>query len=156
MEQIKSFYALVPSLFGADKFYKIYVTQSGLYGALLAKQIYDEDSANNQLIRPAQIFGPLMRMWANRILRKRQEREKYYDGITPGTPDFTGAGRDNFIIQKNEIADVQLDEKEKNIWTTGSLISGILHIRLINHKEMKFILVGKQETEPILAAMKSH
>ena len=154
MEEIKTFYALVPSWAGADRFYKIYVTKGEVYGVLLAKQIYDEESATDQLIRPAQIFGFLARMWADRILRKRQEREKNYDAITPGTPEFMNASKHNFRISKNEIIDVQIEEKQKTFWTLDCHISGIMRIRLIDSKEMKFILVGKQDIEAILAAIK--
>jgi len=74
--------------------------------------------------------------------------------MTPGSPEFLKENHHNFKIQKNEILDAYIDEKQRTLWTGSYRISGILHIRLINMKDMKYILVGNQETKSILAAIK--
>ncbi len=138
------FYGLKPCWLSSDKFYKIYVDEKNIYGAILAKQVYDEDSAMAQLIAPSQIFAPLARMWAKRLIEKRFEKEDMYDQLDKGSPDFLWENKHNFHLPKREIIECRVHSKEKTTWTGFTPISGTLYFQTMDMKKWKFILVGEQ------------
>jgi hypothetical protein len=145
---MNAFFALQPRWLGRDQFYKIYVTAQDLRGALIGRQVYDEDSAYRQMIAAAQIFAPLMKVWANRILRRVRLREADYDSIVLSSDVFLRHNRLNFLIGRGEILDVKSDTK-KRLWTGYSQIAGTLRLQLHDHSEREWIITGNQDIDAI-------
>jgi hypothetical protein len=148
---MKAFFALEPRWLGRDRFYKIYLTDHDLRGALIGRQVYDKRSAHCQLIAPAQIFAPLMMLWADRILKKVHQREQSYDGMVLSSHDFTKENRLNFLIYRHDILGVCIDRK-KRMWTSYSN-AGTLRLETRDHSEREWIIVGDQDIDAIAASL---
>ena len=95
-----TFYGLQPRMFTPDRFYKMYALRDSVCGAFLARQIYDETSAQTQLIVPSSLFAPLAAIWAKRILRKLHEREARYVDIEPGSSAFYREDARNIVVDR--------------------------------------------------------
>jgi hypothetical protein len=145
---MNAFYALEPRWFRLDLFYKVYVTPDDLRGACIGRQVYHADSALRQLIAPAAIFAPLMRLWAARILRNVQRRELEYDAIALSPDVLLGRDRSNFVIPRADITQIEVDRKRR-FWTGNSPISGTLRLRLRNGKQREWILTPSQDIDAI-------
>src|SRR6059058_1716710 len=100
---MNAFLALEPPWLGRDRFYKIYVMHDELRGALIGRQVYDEDSALRQMIAPAQIFAPVMQLWADRIIRRVRLKEKDYDDLIFSSDIFLREDGLNFLIRRRDI-----------------------------------------------------
>ena len=149
---MNAFFALQPRWLGRDRFYKIYVTDQDLRGALIGRQVYDGDSARRQVIAPAQIFAPLMKVWADRILRRVHVREADYDSMVLSSDIFLRRDRLNFLIGRREISDVKSDRK-KRLWTGYSKIAGTLRLQLRDHSEREWIITGDQDIDAIATSL---
>lgn len=149
---MKAFYALQPKWFSGDHFYKVYIRQHDLCFALLSRQVYDEDSAERQLVRPARIIAPLMRIWAKRLIRRREENESLYDEMDLSADEFLARNRRNYRISKADIAKAEIDTKRR-LWTAGTEISGTLWLTMRDMRRKQFILVGQQDTTDILRSI---
>jgi hypothetical protein len=103
---MKAFFGLEPRWFGLDRFYKVYITDRDLRGALIGRQVFDLDSAQRQMIAPALIFAPLMKLWADQIIQRVRERERGYDGTVPSSDRFLREDRLNFLLGKGDIVEV--------------------------------------------------
>jgi hypothetical protein len=149
---MNAFFALQPSWLRRDRFYKIYVTEQNLRGALIGRQVYDEDSARRQLIAPAQIFAPLMKLWADRILRTVRQRESDYDSTVLSSDIFLRNDPLNFLITRREISEVRFDAK-KRAWTGYSKIAGTLRLRLHDNSKRVWIITGEQDIDAITTSL---
>jgi len=129
---MNAFFALEPRWLGCDRFYRIYITDRDLQGALIGRQVYDEDSAHRQMIAPAQIFAPLMKLWADRIIKRIRLRERDYDGAVLSSDIFLRQDPLNFLIARGDILDIQVDRK-KRLWTGSSKTAGTLRLLLRDH-----------------------
>ena len=145
---MNAFFALEPRWLGRDRFYKIYVTDQDIRGALIGRQVYDEESAHRQMIAPAQIFAPLMKLWADRIVRAVRLRETEYDSMVPFSDIFLRQDRLNFQIAKADILHAEVDRK-KRLWTGRSKNAGTLRLRMGDHSEREWIIVGGQDIDSI-------
>jgi hypothetical protein len=146
---VSAFYALQPSWFTLDKFYKVYVHRQGLYAALLARQVFDEDSAFMQLVAPAQFLAPLAQLWADRLLANRREQEQRYNEMDPTSQEFLRGSRHNFWIPFKDIVRVELERRKASLWMGGRAVSGVLWLVLRDLKTRRFILVHKQDVDVI-------
>jgi hypothetical protein len=149
---MNAFFALEPRWLGRDRFYKIHVTDADLRGVLIGRQVYDEDSARRQMIAPAQIFAPLMKLWADRILKRVRQREMDYDAMVLSSGDFLKRDRLNFLICRRDILDVQVNRK-KRLWTGCSKIAGTLRLRMHDHSQREWIIVRDQDIDAIAASL---
>jgi hypothetical protein len=140
------FYALQPRWCSSDRFYKVFVAgDKGLIcGARIAGQFYDKQSAHVQLVLPAQIFAPLMALWANRLVRKREVTEAQYESIDPTGPQFMTEHRHNFQISTMDITGTHFITR-RSYWTTGN--SGRMEIHLRSGEILPFILVGNDANQ---------
>lgn len=146
------FYALEPHGVSRDKFFKIYIRDADLCGVLLGRQVYDEDSVLRQLIAPAQIFGPLMQIWAKRILKKVRAREVFYDGLELSGDDFLAHDKANFRLYRQDILSLFADTK-KRLWTGRSEISGTLKLKLRSGETREFIVTRGQDLGAIVTRL---
>ena len=151
MDNPHAFYALEPRWLTRDFFYKIYVTERDLRGVLLGRQVYDENSAFRQMIGPAQIFAPLMRRWADRILENICRREEYYDGIVLVSDAFLEHDPRNFQIFKADILSLRANSK-KRLWTGFSKIGGTLWLQT-SDRSREWIIVGDQDLNSIATCL---
>jgi len=151
---MNAFFALEPRWLTRDCFYKIYVAAGDIRGALIARQVYDEESARRQMIAPAQIFAPLMKLWADRILKNVRLREMEYDATVLSSDIFLRQDRRNFQIPKAEILSTEV-EKKKRLWTGGSPIAGMLTLRMRDQSKRKWIIVGNLDIDAIASSLTS-
>ena len=149
---MNAFFALKPRLLGRDRFYKIYFTDQDLRGALIGRQVYDEDSAHRQMVTPAQIFAHLMKLWADRIIKRVRLREADYDSMVLSSDVFLSKDRLNFLIGRREISDVKF-ERKKRLWTGYSKIAGTLRLQLHDHCEREWIITDEQDIDAIATSL---
>ena len=143
------FYVLQPRWSGADRFYKIFVTKDLLCGAKLAGQFYDKGSAYRQLVYPAQIFAPLMAIWANRLVKMREETERTYENIGPTTSLFMSQDKHNFQIALMQIENIVFITR-RTLWSPDNF--GKMEVYLRGEKKMTFLLIGNdaEQVETLL------
>ena len=116
----------------------------------LVSQVFDEDSASMFVIATS-ILAPLTRRWADRLVKRRLEREAKYDLMDPASQDFLREDRHNFRILKRDIFKVEVDKKSRTLWTGGLSVSGILHLTTTDMRTRRFILVAGQDTYSVRA-----
>ncbi len=148
-EPAKAFYGLQPRMWTLDRFFKVYVRESELWGALLGKQIYDEASGT-QLVAAATVLAPLARLWVNRLIRRRHDREARYDQLDLWPVEFLDRDKDNFILNKRDIVSADADRKRR-LWTGGIPVSGTLRLATSDMRTKELILVGDQDVDLILS-----
>ena len=147
---MNTFYALQPCWWTLDRFYKIYVTDDALYGAVLTGQVFDEDSASMFIVATS-ILAPLTKPWADRLVKRRREREEKYDRMDPTSQDFLKEDKHNFSILKNDLFKVEVNKKSKTLWTGGLSVSGILQLTTHDMRTRRFILVASQDAYSVRA-----
>ncbi|MSU78889.1 MAG: hypothetical protein EXS16_12440 [Gemmataceae bacterium] len=145
------FYGLQPRWFGWDRLFKVYLLRDGIAGAYLAAQIYDEASGMVQLVKPAGIAGPLMKLWVHRLVRKRAERENRYNSLDPGSAEFLAADSKNFLLHSDDVEQVVINPNS-SLWT-GRANSGSVRFILRSGRQTRVILVNEQDVRQIEQAL---
>ena len=128
--------------------HKVHVLAEDLAGAYLAEQVCDEPSGKLQMVAPAGIAGPVMALWVRRLVRKRTERESYYDALNPSSAEFLAANSRNFLLDGGSIERVTVNRK-RSLWTAGIPNSGSVQIILVGGTQQRFILVNQQDVDQI-------
>lgn len=141
-------YGLQPRWFGNDRLFKVFVLPDAVCGACVAGQLHDEQSAHMQLVAPAGCLGFLFLPIVRRAVRRRQEREEFYDTITPGSDEFVDADGRNFVIRRGEATQISVTSRQ-SLWTAGARNSGKLEIVLTGGRKRRFVLVGNQDADQV-------
>lgn len=142
------FYALQPRWLSTDRLFMLFVTREALYGAYVAGQIHDDNSARAQL----QQLYPLLRFWVNRILARRAERERHFLTIDPRSGEFLSADKRNFCIFSSQVVHVTVNCK-RSLWAARNV--GTVKIVLATGQVLRFILVRGQDPEAISRMLRS-
>ena len=145
------FYALQPSHFTWDRYFKVYFLEDGIAGACIARQVYDLESGYNQLIGPAGLFGGLLKGWVNRLVRQRYEREAFYDALEPASREFVRADSRNFLLDRLEVRQVAVQSR-RALWTGMASNCGALSIQTRRGRK-RLILTGQQDLEQITSGL---
>lgn len=145
---IPSLYLLETSYLKSDNLYKIYVTEEGIYGARLAGQIYDEQSAYTQIL----FFSKLS--FIKRLIDNRYTTEKEYDDlISYQIGEFLSKDKRNFNIAIDSIESIENDSKRK-LWTGSYVNSGVVKFMTKDKRERKFIVIGNQAVKETLERLR--
>lgn len=131
----------------SDNFYKVYVTEGALCGAKLAGAVYDEASARMVTIHFG-LLGFLMARWiGKRAVRGREQKEKQYDAMEPGSPTFMTADKANFSIGSSQI------QGAKVFFPKGFLAKAnpgiILELALLDGKKRTFSVIGEPSPQHV-------
>jgi len=143
-----SFYAIEPSTLKWNRFYKVYVTDSGIAGAWIAGQFHVEHIARAQLQR----FYPLLRGWVNKQLEQRRAREARYDRLSPSSHEFLSQDQRNFRISRIEVRHLCLVRKYS--LQIGGRNAGILRVCLADRTTRTLIISGDRPAEDVSAMLR--
>ncbi len=124
-----------------DRYYKVYITDQGLYAGWIGGQFYSKRSARMQLsplyatIVGALIVEPVA-MW---IDNRRNRLEKLYDSLIVEPSHFLQADSRNVFVPRAEIRSVEISTRRSSwmFWTN----SGILTFQLLNSPSPFTLLV---------------
>lgn len=142
------FYAIEPSKLGWNRVYKVYVTDSGIAGAWIAGQLYDEHSARTQL----QQLYPFLRGWVRKKLEQRRDLEARYDQLPPSSHEFLNQDQRNFRISRMEIHHLRLERKYS--LHIGGRNAGILRVSLADRTTRKLIITDDQSADDVSAMLR--
>lgn len=147
MPKYPYFYAIEPKTFSPDRFYKVFVTDIGFYGAYLAGQIHSRAVAR-LVVSSAHVLGLFLWPYLEYVLKKREEREARYDSMDVEGPEFLAMDRRNFHIPVMEIRQAVLHTKPR-YWGGRIPNSGRLELTFWNKPPRHFILNGDQDADSI-------
>ena len=139
-------YGYFYGLENSNGLYKIYVTEGSLCGAKVAGSIYDEATAR-QITYHFGLLGMLFhKKVAASYIRKRQEKEKEYDQMEPGSQSFLNADKVNFSLGSGGITRAVVNHKRsglKNILQSSPAVE----LHLTDGKKRRFVLIGDQSAD---------
>jgi hypothetical protein len=141
-----TFYALQPRWLGPDRLFKVFVSPRRLAFAYVAGQVYDRRSAL-QLQQLNLLLFPLVRRW----LRRRDEREQRYSADNVFGPGFLRSDERNFYVEQRAVSGVRIDWR-RSLWAPVN--AGSVTIARRDASERRFILVGDQVPDDVLAALR--
>ncbi|MDE5414831.1 hypothetical protein [Alkalihalobacterium chitinilyticum] len=137
--------------FRSRKYYKLFITENGICGAVIAGTIPDAIMADIMLPRnPAGFF--LEPVYNKKIL-KRHDRE---DELTPtliDNLDFLKIDKKNFFWAKEDIQEVRIQTKMHN-FTWPAQNSGTITFVLPKKKKKTFIMYPVQDVEHLTENLK--
>ena len=143
--ECEHFYGIEPKMFTLNRFYKAYLCRNQVNLAWLAGQVHDEKSAQS-LARSGQLFSPLLIMYFRRFIKRRLEREQFYDSFEVTSGQFLAEERRNRTINVRDLAKVVLrPRKNAGVIMAGQSTSGIVTFIDCRGKQLKLILVGDQD-----------
>jgi hypothetical protein len=145
------FYGLQPRWFTPDRLFKVFTLSDSICAARVAGQFWDEQSARVQLA-PAGILGVLAGPLVRQLIRRRTERETLYDSLAPGSTEFLGADRRNFVIHRAEVYSVVVS-MQRCLWTGRVPNKGRIDIHLVDGSRKRLILLGEQDATTIVAQL---
>ncbi len=135
------FYGVCPRMTKTDVFYKIIVSDRAIYGVKIAGQIFDRESAEVQLLWP---LGLILLPWINRLIKRREERERLYDTMDFGSREFLSLDKENFVFEPDQISKVTVNKK-KRLWTARYPANGTIKFYTENKVAKELILAKDQD-----------
>ena len=141
------FYGLEPRWFSPDRLYRVYVSDQMIAGAYIAGQLYEERSASVQLQQAAWLLRSL---FMRRCLLRREGREAFYDSFDPLAPQLLQQDHRNFQLQRSDVVRTRL-RRNRSLWTPFNV--GRVELELLDGSIRRFILVGDQQAEDVLALL---
>lgn len=144
---IPIFYALQTRWLGPDRLFKVFVSPQRLAFAYVAGQIYDRRSASMQLQQLNLLLFPLVRRW----LKNREEREKRFSAENVFGSGFLRLDERNFCVERRDVSRVRINWRRSLLATVNA---GTVTITARDTPERRFILVGDQVPDEVLAGVK--
>ena len=173
----KSFRISQPRWFGSNRLYKVYVEDSGLYGARIGGQLSDPRAADIILqvivlvsfaavftelldrglagLKPAFIILTpvlalyyLLKRWFKGKVESREKTEEKYDTMDPQSKGFLTGDMSNFVIGADEIKQVKI--KTNSFWANmwhGA--SSHLEVELRDGSARRFAIIDELSPEEL-------
>jgi len=129
----QAIYFLEPRWMSADRFYKIYLTREGLFGAWVAGQFHDPESVRIQLL-----VWPLVPLVTASVMGARRESEATYDSLARDPDSILPLDERNFVLRPTEILSIRV-RTPPLLWTCYSN-KGSLAIELRDGTAYDFIV----------------
>ncbi|MGD8453373.1 MAG: hypothetical protein PVJ57_16295 [Phycisphaerae bacterium] len=149
--ELSSFYALQPNTLTSDRLYRIFITRQAICGAWVAGQFHSRESAQQVLVVTLGLLSFLARPLVNRWLRKREEREQFYDALDPDGAEFLEADKRNFRLLPMDIDGVTITQKKK---FSGHGVRGPrLTITRSDGKALKLVVLPEHEPQIVHTAL---
>ncbi|WP_078429153.1 hypothetical protein [Alkalihalobacterium alkalinitrilicum] len=127
--------------FHSRKYYKIFITNDGIYGAKIAGTIPDAIMADIMLPRnPAGFF---LEPVYNKKIMKRHEKENEIDQSAIENKQILQLDKKNFFWKKEDITVVSIQPKMSS-FTWPAKNSGTIIFQLQNKKKKPFIIYPEQ------------
>jgi hypothetical protein len=147
---VEAFRALVPRLWGGDRFYSCYLGNDALLGIWAGGQFYDKSSVRTQLVvLYFTIVGIPLVEWIARVTDQRRRR------LVAAAEDDMERARSlpkALEIPYADIASVEI--RARRSWWTIGRNSGTLTIHRKRARRLKLIMIGKQDVAQIGAALR--
>lgn len=173
----KSFRIAQPRWLGSNRLYKVYVHDSGLYGARIGGQFSDPRAMDSILYvivfvsfaavftglwdRGPAVLGPsiiiltpvlalyyLLKRWFRGRFESREKMEEEYDAMDLQSKEFLTRDRSNFVIGADEIKQVRI--KTNSLW--ASVWQGAnshLEVELKDGPARKFVIIDELSPEEL-------
>jgi hypothetical protein len=154
-----TFYGIQLRQLTLNRFYKCYVGAAEIFGARIAGQWYDEETAETEfamLFLGAPLLGPLFTPWFKKVVAKRAILEAEYDAMAPDFRQFMQKDPRNFQLMKKDIGQAEVKVKETSFALGNLPIAGVLHLQNREMKTTKLILPEGQDPEAILNALNAY
>lgn len=142
------FYGLEPRWLTSNHLYRIYVRETMLSGAWIAKHISDQESAAAYLGQ----LAPLLSGFFSRESKRRREREYFYDSANPFVPKFLDHDSRNFQVSRAEVVGCRL-QRRRSYWTPFNV--GTIELKMLDGSVRKLILYGDQDADAVLDIMRA-
>ena len=152
MSKWPHFYGLQPRWFGPDRLFKVFTLNDSISAGRVAGQFWDERSAHLQLVVSTGILGVFALPLVPWLMRRRREREAFYDSLDPGSTEFISADSQNYMIHRSEVHSVVV-RRRRSLWTGGIPNAGSVDIHLIDGSRKRLILLGDQDRTAVEAQL---
>lgn len=137
----KGYYFIMPRFWLTNLLYKVYFTEGKIYFAKVGGQFYSKKSALIQL----NIFSlPFLK----HIERKRENIEYYYDNIDFENSNFLNICRNNKILNRFDIKEINIKEFSYSLWIAEPVL-GKLTIKLNDDSIIKLLILDGQDFKEI-------
>ncbi|WP_216830552.1 hypothetical protein [Alkalihalobacterium elongatum] len=148
--QISSKYTFLYG-FHSRKYFKLFITDNGICGAVIAGTIPDPIMADIMLPRnPAGFF---LEPVYNKKIMKRHDKEDELDTDTIESLDYLKLDKKNFFWKKEEVSEINIQAKMHN-FTWPAKNSGTITFHLPKRKKKTFIMYPVQDIEGLIEELK--
>ena len=146
----ETFCGLQPLWTKSDRFYKIYITETGLYAGWIGGQFHDKLSVRYQLsplylVLIGFVVAEPIAAW---IDNRRRRLQSLYDSLIANPDNFLAADRRNFMLARKDIKLITVSRR-KSSWTLWAN-SGIIELIPTDRDPVRILVRGARDLDTIV------